>query len=854
MIRDLLAVVVVLSWHKRWIVIGATVFVTVLCGWFAATHLRMDADEAKLLAADLPFKQAEERLAKTFPGSFSDIVIVIDAPSPGQAQNASDQLLTRLLDQTDQFQGVRQQSGADFFRKNGLLYLPTSDLRTLSDHLTEAQPIIGTLARDPSARGLSTLISIFAEGIDRKETSLMDVLPVLGVINTLIDGSIKETPPRPFLPDGEASSIIPNRTFLMVKPVLDFSDLTPGQAATKAIRAAANDLNLTPAQGYQIHLTGPVVLSDDNFATVESGIGRTGVLSSIAVLVILVVAVRNWPLVGAIVATLVVGLTLTAAFAAATVGTLNPISVAFAVMFIGIAVDFAIQFVVRFLDIRLHAHDSKAAIIQTAKVMVAPLSLAAVASAAGFLSFLPTNYQGVSQLGLVAGGGMIIALVVDLTLLPALLRVIRPNGHEDMGGLPMAKAVDGALSKYAQIFAAIALALGLAGAVLSPKLRFDTNTLHLQNPKTESIATLMDLARTSETSPYFVDMLAKDEQSATDMVTRLGTLPQIDHAISLNTFVPDDQEDKLALIADINDIYGPILAPEAKLPPAEIAATQAALRQASMALGAAVPLGTPETTRLIHLLEEVATSDELVKRLDKRLDDQISPNISLLVSLLGASAVTAVDLPADLVAEWISADGLRKVTAWPRENMGDPAAMEDFVRAVQSVDPMASGMAVSMVEAGNVIVHSFAQAALLSLVAIALLLGLILRRFLDSILVLLPLLLGCLYTVLGCVLFGLPINFANIIALPLLLGIGVAFNIYFVVNWRAGIQNHWGTATGRAVLFSALTTSSAFGSLAVSPHVGTASMGLLLFMSVGFTVATTFFVLPALLHLMPKPE
>ena len=854
MIRDILAALVVLCWRQRWFVIGISVLITLLAGLYAATHLNMDADEAKLLAPNLPFKQAEERLAKTFPNSYSDIVIVIDAPSPGQAQEASDLLLARLIDQSDIFKAVRQQSGAAFFRRNGLLYMPTADLRTISDRLTEAQPVLGTLARDPSTRGISTLISLFAEGISRKDIDPITVEPIIATLNGLIEGAIKGSAPRPFQTEGASSSIVPNRTFLMAKPILDFTDLTPGQAATNAIRLAAKDLNLVPSQGYQIHLTGPVVLTDDNFATVQAGMGLTGILSTIAVLVILVVAVRHWALVGAIVATLIMGLTLTAAFAAATVGTLNPISVAFAVMFIGIAVDFAIQFAVRYQDIRLHAHDSKVAIKETAKVMVAPLSLAAIASATGFLSFLPTNYQGVSQLGLVAGGGMIIALLVDLTVLPAFLRILLPRGHEDMAGLPLAKPVDEFLATYPKIVVGVAVFIALIGAVLSPKLHFDTNTLHLQDPKTESVSTLMDLARNTDTSPYFVDMLAPDEQTANSMVTRLGTLAEIDHAITLESFVPDDQTDKLGLIADIAEIYGPLLAPEAKLPAPEMSATVSALRQASMSLGAAIPGNSGEIAKLIRLLEQVGNSEEIVKRLDQRLSDLIVPNMNLMATLLGATVVTPADLPDDLVAEWIAADGQRKVTAWPRENMADPTALNDFVHAVQMVDPMATGMAVSMVEAGNVVVHAFTQAAILSLIAIALLLGLILRKVLDSLLVMVPLLLGGLYTVLGCVVLGLSINFANIIALPLLLGIGVAFNIYFVVNWRAGIENHWGTATGRAVLFSSLTTSSAFGSLAVSPHVGTASMGLLLFLSVGLTVCTTFFVLPALLHLMPKDQ
>ncbi len=854
MFWNFLAAIVVYSWRFRWIVIGIFTFITIVAAFYAATHLDLDADDGKLLAADLPFKQAEDRLSSAFPDSYSDLVVVLDAPSPGQAQDAARKLRDALIAQKDLFAAARLQSGDAFFRRNGLLYLSVEDLRTISDKLTQAQPVLGALARDPTSRGVATLLSMLSEGVSRKETQLMDIEPLLNQVSGLIEGSLKDAPPRPMKMESETGGLIANRAFVMVKPILDFSDLTPGERAADAIRQAARDLNFTPAQGYQLHLTGPVPLIDENFSAVEKGMGLTGLLSSVAVLAILVVAVRNWPLVGAILATLVVGLILTAAFASLTVGTLNPISVAFAVMFIGIAVDFAIQFTVRYLDIRLTAHDSKEAITKTAKVMVSPLSLAAIASAAGFLSFLPTNYQGVSQLGLVAGGGMIIALIVDLTLLPALLRIIRPLGHKEMGGLPQAKMIDGFLARRARWVVGGAVGLAAVGCVLTPRLEFDSNTLHLQSPKSEAVATLMDMARSPDTSPYFIDMLAVNEQTAHDMVERLGSMPEIDHAVTLESFIPDNQPEKLGLIADIADIYGPVLTPEARLPPPDPAQSEQALRQASLNVGSLAPPGTAATDRLVHDLEQLSQSAEATKAFDKRLDDLLAPNLALLTSLLSAGPVSAADLPTDLVGEWITADGQRKVTAWPRENMSDTHAMADFVKAVLEIDPMASGMAVSMVEAGHVILSAFVTAALLSIASISLLLGLILRRILDSLLVILPLVLGGLYTVIGCVLFGLSINFANIIALPLLLGIGVAFNIYFVVNWRAGITDHLGTSTGRAVLFSALTTSSAFGSLAVSPHVGTASMGLLLFLSVGLTVATTFFILPALLHLMPKPN
>jgi hopanoid biosynthesis associated RND transporter like protein HpnN len=639
---------------------------------------------------------------------------------------------------------------------------------------------------------------------------------------------------------------------VLVHPALDFTDITPGQAASTFIRDQAEDLGFTPANGYRVRLTGPVALTDDNFATVVKGAGLTGLLSTAAILILLWLAVRSVPLVLAIVGTLACGLAMTAAFAALTVGTLNPISVAFAVMFVGIAVDFAIQFVVRYRDLRHGAHSDAQAIASCALVIVNPLGLAALASAAGFLSFLPTEYRGVSQLGLIAGGGMIIALIIDLTLLPALLRLIRPRGHREMAGLPLAAPLDRAMRNYGKFIVGAALALGLAGLALTPKLHFDINTLNLQDPKAEAVSTLADLARSIDSDTYFIDTLAKDDAQAKQWVKTFEAMPEVARAAALPGFVPDDQDAKLALISDISDIYQSVLAEGVRLPPPSPEETAQSLRHAADQLRTLASDGRPAVPQaLVHDLEQLADSPAAMERLNRQLDALITPNVTMLRGLLAATAIGLGDLPGDLVEEWRTTDGRYKVTVWPKGDTDDTGLLERFVHAVQTVDPMANGMPVSMTGAGNVVVQSFAKAALYAVAAILILLGLVLRRWLDAVLVIFPLILGALFSVIGCVALGLSINFANIIALPLLLGIGVAFNIYFVTNWRAGVKDHLSTATGRAVLFSALTTSSAFGSLAVSPHVGTASMGLLLFLSVGLSVATTFLVLPALLNLIP---
>ncbi len=231
--------------------------------------------------------------------------------------------------------------------------------------------------------------------------------------------------------------------------------------------------------------------------------------------------------------------------------------------------------------------------------------------------------------------------------------------------------------------------------------------------------------------------------------------------------------------------------------------------------------------------------------------------LAQLRAALEAGPVTLATLPPDLEADWVAQDGRARVEVYPRAtdggdasnrlNPAEDASLRRFIAAVRSVAPDATGTPISIAESAATIVRAFIEAGALALVAITILLALVLRRTRDVAITLASLLLGGLVTLALCVVLRIPLNYANIIALPLLFGIGVAFNIYFVIAWRRGVRDLLQTSIARAVIFSALTTSTAFGSLWLSSHPGTASMGKLLALSLACTLAAALFVLPALL-------
>jgi hopanoid biosynthesis associated RND transporter like protein HpnN len=825
----------------------------VICGLYGSTHLGLDTDADNLISQDLPWRRHEAEFDRAFPAR-ANLVVVIDAQTPDQAEDAAARLAARLGQRTDLFRSVRVPGQSDFFRRNGLLFLGLGKVRKIADQLIQAQPVIGTLAAEPTLRGLFRALDLAAKGVTPDRTALATPSPgkldrpfaaLAGAVEAALAGK-----PRPLswqeLLTGRTSGPGDRRSLILLRPVLDYAALQPGARVSAFIRATAERLALIPANGVRVRLTGTVVLNDEQFATVTRGAGLATLLSLVLVGVILFLALRSLRLVVAIFATLLVGLATTFAFAALAVGSLNIISVAFAVLFVGIAVDFGIQFSVRYRDERYRRGAFDAALRAAAGRVGGPLTLAAAATTTGFLALTPTPYVGVAELGLIAGIGMIVALAFTLTLLPALLTLLQPAGERAAVGFAWAAPIDTFLLRQRRSVIALSAMLGLTGLALLPQLRFDFDPLDLQDAHSESVATLFDLMKDPTTSPYMVEVLSPAATAGT-LAGRLEALPEVSRVIALGSFVPERQKPKLAALSEVRTLFGPTLSPPHRPPPDPAAERAAIARFAADLKRIAGPPGSP-SARLLADLDNVlgrgpavlpALRASLLTGLERLLDD--------LRLALSPRPITAETLPTAMARRWIAADGRHRIEVFPRGNMRDPRVFRRFVTAVLRIAPEATGPAITIWESGRTVVRAFVHAGIIAIAAIAALLILVLRRVRDVILVLTPLLLAGLLTALTSIAIGLPLNYANIIALPLLFGVGVGFDIYFVMNWRNGAENPLQSSTARAVLFSALTTMTAFGSLALSGHPGTASMGELLSIALFYALFCTLLVLPALL-------
>ncbi len=845
---------------ERWIafvqgraggVLGVSLLVVGLLAVYTARTLSVDGDTGHMLSPELPWRQTEIRLHTLFPQSSGEIVAVLDAPTSELADDAQRRLVAFLRARPQLFGPVYAPDADPFFRRNGLLFMDLDALQKLAAQLNQAQPFLGALDADPSLHGLFTLLQRALE--HSGETGDFGLGAALTQIAATADaaaaGQVQPLSwqtlmgPGPPRPDA-------TRRFVSLTPNQDYGRLLPAQSAMDALRAAAAELGFDEAHRVRMRLTGEVPLAHEELLTAFTGAEVAMGAALIMVSVLLFLALRSGRLVLSAVVTLVAGLICTAAFAAAAVGHLNLISIAFGVLYVGLGIDYALFLCMQYRELLGQGVPPREALPRAAGDVGSFMLVCAATTSIGFLAFVPTSFLGIAELGLISGAGMFISLAMSLVLLPALIALLPPDPSKvklaPVGSGWLGRALAWPYSKARLIWIGTAILAAIA-LLLAPRARFAYDPLDLRDPQSESVSTFRDLLRDPEIPALTLSVLAQDAASARAQAEVLGKLPVAKRAMSLSDFVPQDQEPKLALIEDLALTMG--LQPVKAAPdtPEARAADARALQSLIEALRAH-PEAAPA---LLESLERVVAAGEpALARLREALLGALPATIDSLVSALEAGPVSEADLPPDLVARWKSADGLYRVEVWPRQVLDNPPAMEHFIDGVRAVAPEAVGPPVGFLESGRTVVHAFRQAFVLSFIAIMVVLLVLLRNVVDTAIVLVPLALAGLFTLAGMVALDVPFNFANVIALPLILGVGVDYGVYLVQRGRDPAMkgsNILHTGTARAVLFGALITMANFGNLMLARHPGMVSMGVLLTVGLGMTLLCALVLLPSLL-------
>jgi hopanoid biosynthesis associated RND transporter like protein HpnN len=834
-----------------------------------ALHLHVRGDTEYLLSQELPFKQSERRYQEAFPLLYENLFVVIDAVTPERAGEAASALAERMQDRPHFFRGAFLPGGGDFFEQHAFLYLEREELEDLADRLAQVQPYLAELSRDGSLRGLASMLGRGTRAVRDGEVAPANLEPIFEGLGEAVEAQLAGRSYHlswaEMLQEGSIEGN-PRRRFLLVQPVLDVTDIQPAKGAIQEIRRLARNLGLTAGNGVSVRITGDVALSDEEIGLVKSQAAAAALGSLMLVSLVLAVGLRSLRMIAAVIATLLVGLALNLGFTTVAVGHLNMISAAFAVLFIGLGVELEIHFAMRYQELLARGRGHATALYETAGDVGSSLFLTAAATAIGFFSFIPTHFVGVAELGLISGAGILIGFLCTMTLLPALLSLGPPPAPDpaprtfawttrQLAELPV---------RYPRAVRWTALALALGTVFVLPRVRFDNNPLNVRDPSAESVQTFMDLLEgTTTTSPWTVNAVAPDVASADALAERLRGLDVVGRVVTLADFIPSEQQEKLGIIEDVATFLAPLPGPDGRVPPPTPQGQIEALATLEVEIGRLLEEGVaPELApAAAHLRDGLRRYRELVATLPDpepslaalqgSVLGALPEQLRILSRALEAGEVTLENLPDALVERMLAADGRVRLEIFPRQDLADHAALAAFVDGVRTVVPDVAGSASEILESGRAVERALTQALLTALGAMTLVLLLVWRRVLDTALVVAPLLLAAAFTVGAAVLLRIPFNFADVIVLPLLIGIGVDAAIHMVHRARAtgGAGNLLTTSTARAIAYGSATNVASFGTMGLASHLGLATMGQLLTVGVILTLVCNLVVLPALLDL-----
>ena len=705
---------------------------------YTAENLSMNTDTEDMLSADLPWRKLDREYEERFPQYDNNILIVIAAATPDQALDAAGLLYRRLQQEDALFDSVYYPNALPVFRESGLLYLDTEELQDLADNLAAIQPFLAKLLQDPSLKGLFDVLSDAIDALEEGEE--IDIRPVLAQINAAVaaleddepfrvswqelmsgennaSGAQDESTPT----DGSQAAPV-YREFILLQPKLDHGSFFPAARAIEGINKLYEELNIASSPGAEIHLTGNLVLPHEELLSVMQGTETAVVLALCLVTLIMLLGLGSGKLALVTIISLVTGLIFTAAFATLTVGRLNLISVAFAVLYIGLGVDFAIHYCLRYREHLNNGEDNRTALNKASASVGGSLFLCAASTAVGFFAFIPTDYTGVAELGWISGFGMFISFAVTLTVIPALLPLLPLKSGPDTK--TSAGATTGELSGlidmpavHAGKILGVTATLALASALLLTGIRFDHNPLNLHDQDNEALKTFRRLLADDELSPWTGIILAPDAAEATRYEALFARSDLVEQTRSVDDFIPGDQEAKLSVIDEMSLLLGDLSGgnPAAvESDPAARAAAVSAFREKLQQTRLTDPIFPALRDNLARLLrednpatladksakvvdkkailaEKPATRAEKLARLEHSVLASLPGRLSALAASLNADFISLESLPPDLKQRWVSADGHRLIEIYPKKDMQDNAALREFVRGMQAISPRVIG-------------------------------------------------------------------------------------------------------------------------------------------------------------------
>jgi uncharacterized protein len=870
--------------HPRWFVWPQVL----LCGlsiFYTVKNLEFNTNRSDLVGANKKYHQNFLKFKKEFPTQ-DDLVVVVESEDPQKNRQFIDRLGARVDAETNLFRDVIYKGDLKMLGSKALLFASDSDLQGLKKTLADYRPFINQFTHTTNLVSLFNMVNTQFRTAKREKSadaeSMIKALPALGRIVTEAEGTLKRagTPPSPgitalFSPDAEAERDIyitfaKGRIFLLTAQAP--TDELNGQAVERLRTLVAETRREVP--GLNVGLTGEPVLEHDEM---EQSQKDTTVASIVSLVLCALIFIYGYQETGRPVKAtfcLIIGLGYTMAFATLAVGHLNILTITFVPILIGLAIDYGVHLISRYEEELRRGRTEQAALTKAIVYTGQGIFTGAFTTAGAFLAMAFTDFKGIQEMGIICGGGLLVCLIPMMTMLPALLLKGRQNvlDHAQREVEDRRARIENLWLNRPILVTCITVGLCVVAATQITKVRFDYNLLHMQSAGLPAVVFENKLLDSADKSVLYGAVIATNLDQAMALEAQLKQLSSVTNVESITRFLNEDQTAKLTTVGTIKASLASTEFQEPDPKPVNTAELSLTLYSLYGYLGAAyeeVKTDEPDIAKqLVSLRDAVG---DLRKEMLRGSDAQVEVNAQKLGVFQRAlfhdirdtffalkhqdnsSPLRVQDLPPALHDRFIGVTGKYLLMVYPKKDVWQRENQKEFIEEVERLYPNVTGTPVQLYHYTELLKKSYEEAARYSLIAIVILVLFHFRSALCVALALVPVAVGFLW--LGGLMgyFKVPLNPANIMTLPLVIGIGVTNGIHILNRYAEELTpNILARSTGKAVLVSGLTAIAGFGSLILAKHQGIQSLGYVMSGGLATCMIAGLTFLPALLILLNR--
>ncbi len=855
--------------------------------WVTAELLTFKTGRGDLVAKDLPYVKRHEIYRSEFE-DFDGMIVVVEGGDSEQKKNFVEALASKIKSHPAVFSDVFYKVDTTYLKDKALLFLNQTELKDLVRKISEHQQFLDDVNASPGLNQLlrsinaeissgmveSLMSDFIGTGDDEKDdtadlsllTSLLKQMVVhlkgdatyrspWGSFFTGEEDSLEE---EGYLVSGENDLM-----FILVTPREDETVFTGYRESIDFARKLV-DATLEQHPEIQVGITGEDVIASDEMVTTQKDVKKATLVALVGVSFLFIMAFRGVvkPLMA--VFCLVIAICWSMGFTTLTVGHLNILSVVFTTILIGLGIDFGIHILERYKEERQSGRDVLSSFQKTLQGTGRGNFAGAITTAMAFGAMTFTDFIGISELGWIAAWGILFCMIAMILLLPALLAVeekwrktdFDPNG----GSVEKRQWVENLYSHYYVIIFICLILVGVSALAL-PGLKFDYNLLNLQAKNTEAVKYEIKILENAKRSAWSAAMIAdtiEEAQRKLEAVKGLSTVGEVESILSL---VPKNQQEKIEFIKGVSPLLANLKVEEADTPFFLKSLTRT-LKKIQFKIRSkedetptdAVAEAGLWVRRFVDALSnaEPKVAQERLGNFSGKLFVDYRSKIGDLRKNANPSPVKLDKLPKEMRERFISNKGRFLISIFPAVDIWDLAQREHFLSQLRQVDSDVVGNAVHMFESSRLMKEGYINGGIYAMAAIIIFVLLTFKRLKTTVFIFLPVVVGSLWTIGIMELLEVRFNLANLVILPLILGIGVVDGIHIIHRYREEPDKTatvLSKSTGMAVVLTSLTTMVGFGSMMIADHQGIFSLGLVLTIGVGSCLVASVTIVPAVLKL-----